>query len=170
MGGLFHHHGVITHPREVRASCGRASEDDAHGRDLRFGALGEATKRGSAGGEYLGLVGEVGPGGLRQGDGGEPVLRGDRAESKRFLKTDLVDRSSLHGRFVRGDEAFHARDDSDPADHASPRRDASHTVSSQRAELEKMRVRVEEELDALPGEELAARAMIASELASTLCW
>ena len=65
---LFDHHDVVAHAGHVRAAGGRASEDQADGRNLSFRTLSQMTKTCSTRNEYLILLWQVGASGFDAGN------------------------------------------------------------------------------------------------------
>src|SRR3954449_929451 len=96
--------------------------------------------------------------GLDEVDDRQPVLLGDLRAATTLLGAVRVGGAAAHGRVVGVDEALDALDDADACDQAGADRVAG-PPCRERRQLEKRRVRVEQQLDPLSGEHLAALAV-----------
>jgi hypothetical protein len=125
------------------------------GRDARLAAPGEIAEAPPSRHEDLALVGEVRAGRLDEGDGGQAVLIRHVREAAALDHGELAHRAALHRGLARGDHALHARDHADATDDAGAGRVTRHVLAGQRAQLEEVRVAIEQELDALARQQLA---------------
>ena len=131
-----------------------------------LGEPGEVAKPLSTDDEHLGLIGEVRPTRLDEIDQGEAVLAGDVHDAQRLRHRVAVHRTGLAGRVVGEDGALHPLDHPDAGDHVG----AEVLVGApgrQRRQLEERGVAIEEELDSLPGQELAPFTMTGHVLLAT---
>ena len=154
LGPLLDHHDVVAHARARRRrrrwSCRRPGP--------RWGAPaaelpGQVAEGPTPGDEQLGLGGKVGPSRLDQVDDGQPVLQGDVRGAGPLAEGERVHGPTPHGGVVGRDQAL------DPLDHADPDDGGcAHRVlgapRGQGASSRKARVPVEQQLDALAGQEL----------------
>ena len=117
-------------------------------------------------GEDLVLVGQVGAAGVDQVDARQPVLRGDLLRAQVLLDGQRVVGAALDGGVVAHDQALDARHAADARDHAGARRGVLaalfgiHAERGQRRDLEEGRARVEQALDAVARQQLAARQVL----------
>ena len=148
-------HGVVAHARRVGPSSRRRAEDEADRRDAGGRQLGEPAERGAARHEDLRLSGEVGATGLGQADVGESVLLGDLEGAQALRHARRVGGTALEGRVAPGDDALGALDHTDHR-HATGGEAVDRAVAGERGELEQRRVDVDEGLDPLSDEQLAA--------------
>ena len=86
---------------------------------------------------------------------GQPVLLGDLRGPEDLLDRPGVAGAALHGRVVRGDHALDALDHADAGDHAGADGEVG-APAGQRRQLEERRALVDEQLDPLAGQQLAA--------------
>ncbi len=154
LGPLLDHDDVVAHAGDVGTPGGGVAEDDGHRRQGGSRAPGQIPERPSPGDEQLGLRRQVGPTRLHQVDDGEPVLEGDVGGPGPLPEGKGVHGPAPHGGVVGGDEALHALDHADPDDRRRPDRVLG-APRRQGGELEEGGVAVEEQLDALTGQELA---------------
>ena len=111
-------------------------------------------------GEDLGLERQEGAAGVHEVHARQVVLLGDLLGAEVLLYGQRVVRAALDGRVVGDDHALAALHDADARD--DPGRGGIAVVEiprGQRGELEERRVRVDEPIDSLAGEELAAGAV-----------
>ncbi len=128
------------------------------GRELRL--VVEDAAEVVAVGEDLGLKGQEGAARVDEVEARQPVLRRDLLRAEVLLHREREVRAALHGRVVRDDHARPPLDRADAGDDAGRRRRAVvHVPRGERAELEERAVRVDEQVDALAGGQLAPRAM-----------
>ncbi len=155
-GGVLLQHDVVAHARHVGAARRRRAEHQRDRRDAGRGQPGEVLEGRAAGDEDVRLLGEVGPAGLGEGHERQAVLAGDLHGAQGLGHGDGRLRAALHRRVVRAHHALDAVDAADAGDQAR----ADGVVGApagQRGELEEGRAAVEQEADALAGQELAAR-------------
>ncbi|CAM5702648.1 hypothetical protein STENM327S_02821 [Streptomyces tendae] len=155
---LLDHDHVVGHAGDVGAPRGRVAEDDGDGGDPGRRQPCEVPEDRAAGDEDLLLGGQVGAAGLDEADAGQPVGEGDVVGAQGLLQRPGVAGAAAHGGVVGGDQALDALDDADAGDERGADRVLA-PPGRQRRQLQEGRVRVEEQLDALAGEELAALAV-----------
>ena len=158
--GAAHDHGLVGHRRDVRASRRARPHDE--------GDLGDPERRHArlvvedpaevlAVGEDVRLERQVRPAGVGQVEAREPVLLGDLLGAEVLLHGEGEVAPALHGRVVRHDDARAARDRADAGHDARARRVAVvEAVGRERCELQKGAAGIDEPLDPLAGEQLAA--------------
>ena len=160
---VAHDHALVAHRRDIGAAGGARAH---HAGDLRdpqrahLRLVEEDPPEVVAVGKHLGLVRQVGPAAVDQVEARQPVLARDLLRAQVLLDRQRVVGAALHRRVVGDDHALPARDAPDPGDH--PR--AGHLVvvepvGDQLADLEERRARIEQPLDPLPRQQLAARGM-----------
>ena len=154
LGPLLDHNDVVAHARHVRPAGGGVAEHQRHRGQRRRRVAGEVPEGPAAGDEELGLGGQVGTARLDQVDHGQAVLQGDVRGTGALAERVGVHRSAPHRGVVGADEALDPFDHADPDDRRGP-----HLVlgapGGQRAQLEEGRVPVDQQLDALVGQQLA---------------
>ena len=106
----------------------------------------------------LRLAAQIAPGGLHELDVGQPIPERDLQRPIDLLEGDGGDGAAEHGRVVSADDALHARHDTDAGDEPAADGELG-APTGEGAQLEKRRVTIEQELDALADEELAPLAM-----------
>ena len=160
---------VVAHPRLVRAARRRAAEHDRDRRDALAGETCDVAEEAPALGEVRELSAhlrvrvvrappEVAAGGLDELDIGEAVQPRDLERPVDLLEGDGGDGPAEDGRVVAADDALDAGHDPEPR--REPAADGEvGAPAGERTQLEKGRVAVEQELDALADEELAALPM-----------
>src|SRR5690606_17355039 len=158
LGALLDHHHVVAHPWHVGAACGGVAEDQGDGGDAGGGEPGEVAEEPPAGDEDLALAGQVGAAGLDQVDQRHPVLLGDLHRPHGLAAGPRVAGAAAHRGVVGDDHALGALDHADAGDDAGADREVA-APGGQRGQLQERRVRVEQQLDPLPGEELATAAV-----------
>ena len=166
LGPLVDHHDVVAHARDVGAAGSRVPEHEGHRGDAEARHLGDVVEGAAAGDEDLGLRGKVRAAGLDEIDEGQTVLLRDLHRAQVLPQGDRVDRTATRGRVVRDDYALPSLDDADPGDHARPDGERR-APPCERRQLEERRVAVDEELDPLPGEQLAALSVPVHVLLAT---
>ena len=108
--------------------------------------------------EYLILQRQVGAAGIDQVDAGQMILARDLLRAQVLLDGHRVIGAALDGRIVGDDHAFAAADAADAGDDAGSGHFAAiHVVGGQRAEFQKRRARIEQQIDAIARQQLAAR-------------
>jgi hypothetical protein len=112
-------------------------------------------------GKHLVLARQVGTTGVDQVDARQVVLLRDRLGAKMLLDREGVVGAAFHGRVVGDDHALAAADASDAGDDAGSGNlfVAVYLVGGELPDLEKRRAGVEERVDALARQQLAALAM-----------
>ena len=155
---------LVRHRRHVGAA-GRAGAHD-HG-DLRdaLGRHGRLIVEDAAEivpvGEDLVLVRQVGAAGVDQVDAGQPVLARHLLRPQMLLHRHRVVGAALDRGVVDDDHAFAARDAADAGDDPGRRHLAAvHAVRRELAELQERRAGVEQPLQPLARQQLAARRVL----------
>ena len=111
-------------------------------------------------GEHLVLARQERPAGVDQIDARQPVLPGDLLCAQVLLDGDRVVRAALHRRVVGDDHAFAARDAADACDHSRAGAFVVvHAVGGQRCQFEERAAGVEQPVDAVARQQLAAADM-----------
>ena len=146
-------HGVVAHPRRVRAAGGVRSERNGDGRDAHLRHLREIAEAGAALDEQVGLAGQVGAGRLVEQDQREPVLLDDLVEALLLAPARRVRRSAAVGHVGAADRHQRVLDDTDHVDDAGAD-GVLRAPRGERAQLEQGGVRVDEELDAFAHQQL----------------
>ena len=142
-------------PGHVGAAGGGVAEDQRDGRLLGGRRPGDVAEQLAARDEDLLLGRQVRAAGLDERDGRQPVLLGDLRGPEDLLDRPRVAGAALHRRVVGGDHALDALDDADAGDHAGADREVR-APAGQRRQLEERRALVDEQLDPLAGQQLAA--------------
>mmetsp|Transcript_7424 Transcript_7424/g.17919 ORF Transcript_7424/g.17919 Transcript_7424/m.17919 type:complete len:372 (+) Transcript_7424:1242-2357(+) len=156
-----HDHRLVRHRRHVRAARRARAE---HDRDLadplrrHAGLVVEDAAEVLSVGEDVRLPRQVGAARVDEVHAGQPVLRGDLLRAQVLLHRDRVVRPAFDRRVVGDDHHLPAGDHPDARDDAATRHllRAVHLVAGEGGELEEGGARVDERLDPLPGEHLAA--------------
>ena len=155
--------GLVAHRRHVGAAGGaRAHHDRDLGDALRahVGLVEEDPAEVLAVGKHVVLARQEGAAGIDEVDAGQAVLQRDLLRAQMLLHRHRVVGAALHRRVVGDDHAFLPVDAADAGDHAGRRRLAVvHAVGRELADLEERRARVEQAVDALARQQLAARRM-----------
>ncbi len=149
---------MVGHAGDVGAAGGGVAEDDGDRRDAGGRKPGQITEDGAPGDEDLLLGRQIGTPGLDEADAGQPVGEGDVVGPQGLLQRPGIAGSAAHGRVVGGDQALHAFHRSDAGDEGGADRVVA-APGGERGEFEEGRVGIEEQLDALAGEQLAALAV-----------
>jgi hypothetical protein len=152
------HDDVVRHPGHVRPAGGRVPENQRDGRDPGGRLLGEIAEPGAAGNEDLALRRKIRAAGLDEVDDRQPVLVRDLRRAALLLRTERVDRSATDRGVMGLDEDLRALHHTDPRDDASADGVAG-PPGAQRRELEERGVGIDQQLDALTREKLAALAV-----------
>ncbi len=155
---LLDHHHVVAHARDVGPAGGGVAEDQRHGRDGRGRVAGDVPEGPPPRDEQLGLGRQVRPARLGEADRREPVGQGDVG-----APGALAERPRVHGPAPDGGVGG-VDEDLDPFDHADPEDGGGAdgvlgAPGGERAQLEERGVPVEEQLDPLPGGQLAPLAV-----------
>lgn len=158
LGVVPDHHRVVAHPGHVGAAGGRVAEDDRERRDPRRGEAGQIAEHLAAGDEDVQLGRQVGAPGLDQADHRQPVLAGDLVGPQDLLERERVRGAAADGRVVGGDHALDALDDPDPGHDAAADPEVA-AVADERLQLEERAVAIDQQLDPLAREQLAALAV-----------
>ena len=155
LGRLLDHHGVVAHPRDVGAAGRRVAEDQRDRRLLAGAGPGQVAEDLAAGDEDLLLRGQVRAARLDQRDRRQAVLLRDLRGPEPLLHRPRVARPALDRGVVGGDQALDALDHTD----AGHQRGADGEVRAprrERRELQEGAARVDQQLDPLAREQLAA--------------
>ena len=165
-------HALVAHRRHVRAAGRARPEDGGDLRDagLRHGRLVvEDAAEVLAVGEHLVLHRQEGPAGVDQVDAGQPVVQGHLLRAQVLLHRHRVVGAALDGGVVGDDDALAAGDPPDAGDDARGRGvTVVQPVRGQRGELQERAAGVEQRVDPVAGQQLAARHVpLAGPLAAT---
>ena len=155
---------LVRHGRHIGAAGGARAHHHRHLRDARgrhVGLVEEDAAEVLAIGKHLVLRRQVGAARIHQVDAGQAVLRGDLLRAQVLLHRDGEVAAALH-RGVVGDDhaldALHAADAGDDA--AGGDLVVEHAPAGHRRELEEGRAGIEQRVDAVAHEQLAARDML----------
>ena len=127
-------------------------------RDAERGELGDVAERLPAGDEDLALVGKIGAAGLDEVDQRKAVLAGDLERAQALAHGGDGARAAADGRVVGDDHALDVLDDPDAGEQAGADGEVG-APRGERGQLEQRRVGIDEQLDPLAAEELAALAV-----------
>ena len=152
---VLDHDGVIAHAGEVGPTGGGGAEHDADGGDALRRQLGEPPELLTAGHEDVGLARQVGSSGLHQEQEREAVLLRHVHGTEELADGGRARRPAADGGVVGDDEALGVRHLGQRNHHAAADRVAG-LQPGQRAELEHRRAGIDERLEALAHEHLAA--------------
>jgi hypothetical protein len=155
---LLDEHRVVAHAWGVGTAGGVRTERHRDRRDAHLGELRQVLEAGTTLDEQVGLAGQVGAGGLVEHDHRQPVLPGDLVEPRPLLPRRRVARAAAVGHVGTADRALDALDDAD-AGAAADADGILRAPTGERAQLEERRVGIDERLDALAHEHLAAAAV-----------
>ena len=148
-------HGVVAQPGHVRAAGGGAAEHERERRDVEARQAGEVAEHRAAGDELVRLRRQVGAARLDEVDQRQPVALGDLLRAQRLAQRVGVVGPAADRGVVAVDHALDALDDADARDDA-----AAHVivgpVRDERLQLEERAVAVEQQLDPLADQQLAA--------------
>jgi hypothetical protein len=155
---------LVAHRRHVGATGGARAE---HGGDLRnalgreIGLIEEDAAEVLLVRKNFVLHGQEGAAGIDQIDAGQPVFHGDFLRPQMLFHGQRVIGAALHRRIVGDDHAFDAFDAADAGDHRG-RRDiaAIHAIGGELADFQKGRAGVEQAIDPLARQQLAACQML----------
>ena len=154
---------LIAHRGDIGAAGGAAAHHagdlgDALGAHLR--RVEEDAAEMVAVGEHLGLMRQVGAAAVDQIDARQPVLLGDLLRAQMLLDRQRIVRAAFDRRVVADDHHLAARDPADAGDDAGARHFALvHVAGGELPDLEEWRARVEQTLDAVTRQKLAAQDM-----------
>ena len=154
LGPLPDHDGVVGQAREVGAAGRRVAEDEGHGGDAGPRQPGQVAEHRPAGDEDLGLGGQVGPAGLDQLDQRQAVALGDLHGPQGLAEPERVGGPAADGRVAGRDHALDPRHRPDAGDAAGPDGEVG-PPGGQRRQLQERAVAVQQQLDPLPGQQLA---------------
>ena len=161
--GAVDDHALVAHGRDVGAAGGGGAHHDGDLGDAAGGHAGLVVEDAAevvAVGEHLGLERQEGAAGVDQVDAGQGVLLGDLLRAQVLLDGDGVVGAALDGGVVGDDHAGQAGDGADAGDDAGARRlVVVEALAGQGRELEEGGAAVDQALDPLAGEQLAAGAM-----------
>ena len=161
-------HGLVAHRRHVGAARGaRAHHDRDLGDALRahVGLVEEDPAEVLAVGEDVVLPRQEGAARVDEVDARQPVLQRDLLRPQMLLDRHRVVGAALHRRVVGDDHAFLAVDTADAGDHSRGRSFAVvHAPGRELADLEERRAGVEQAVDALARQQLAARGVALARL------
>ena len=155
---LVDHHDVVAHPGHVRPAGGRVPEHEGDRRHSHGRQLGEVVEPLTAGDEDLALVRKIGAARLHQVDHGQPVLTGDLHRPEVLAQRGDGARAAAHCGVVGDQHALGSLDDADAREHPRSDREVG-APGGQRRELEQWRVGIDQQLDALAGQQLATLAV-----------
>ena len=161
---LAHDDGLVAHRRHVGAAGGARAHHhrdlrDAHRRHRRL--VVEDAAEVVAVREDLVLQRQEGAAGVDQIDAWQMVLQRDLLGAQVLLDRHGIVGAALHGGVVGDDQALHALDPADASDHAGRGRlVAVHPEGGHLADLQEGRARVEQVVDALARQQLAAGNML----------
>ena len=158
---IAHDDGFVGHGGNIGAA-GRAGAH--HHRDLgnalgrHIGLIEENAAEMIAVGKDLVLHGQEGAAGIDQIDAGQVVLLGDFLRAQMLFHGQRIIGSALHRGVIGDDHALDARDAADACDDAGARRVvAIKAMGGELADFEKSRAGIEQGVDALARQKLAAR-------------
>ena len=152
---VLDHHRVVAHAGEVGPARGRRAEHDADGGDALRRELRQPPELLAPGDEHVGLAGQVGASGLHQEQQREAVLLGHVHGAQELADRRRARRPAAHGRVVGDDEALGVRH-LGQRDHDTATDRVARVQPGQRAQLEHRRAGVDQRLQALADQHLAA--------------
>ena len=157
---VAHDHRLVAHRRHVRTAGGARPEDRGDLRDTVGGQVGLVVEDAAevlAVGEHLVLARQERSPGVDQVDARQAVLSGDLLCAQVLLDGDRVVRAALHRRVVGHDHALATRDSADAGDHSrAGTLVVVHAVGGQRRQFQEGAAGVEQPVDAVAGQQLAA--------------
>ena len=168
---VLHDDGLVAHGRDVGAARRAGAQHDGHLRQARrrhARLVVEDAAEVIAVGEDLGLQRQERSARIDEVDAGQAVLERDLLRAQVLLHGERVVGAALHRGVVGDHDGVAAGDLPDAGD--DPRARGLVVVAApgrQRADLEERRARVEQVLDALARQELAARSMALAGLGRT---
>ncbi len=160
---VAHHDGFVGHRRYISATCGTGAHHhgnlrNAHG--AHVGLVEENSAEVFAVREHFILARQVGTAGIHQVDAWQAILLGDSLSTEVLFNGERVVAAAFYRGVVCNDHAFDALDSTDTGNHAGGSDVlAIHLVGGQWRDLEKGRARVEEGVDAVTHQQLAASDM-----------
>ena len=163
--------GLVAHRRDVCAACGTRSE---HRRDLG-NALGthrrlvvEDAAEVLAVGEHLVLARQERAAGVDEVDARQPVLQRDLLGAQMLLDRNRVVGTAFDGRVVGDDHAFTPGDPADAGDHAcAGALVVVHAVGGQGRQFEQRTARIQQPVDPVARQQLAAADVALAGLGRT---
>ena len=163
-GGLLAHHDrFVGHGRHVGAACGARAHHHGDLRDAlgtHVGLVEEDAPKVLAVGEHFVLARQVGTAGVHKVHAGQAVLLGDGLGAQVLFHRQRVVRAAFDRGVVGHDHAFDALDAADAGNHACGRYVfAIHLMGGQLADLQERRAGVEQAVDTLAWQQLAARGV-----------
>ena len=162
---------LVAHRGYVRAASRARAHDDGELRNAARGQLRLVVEDPSemlAIGEHLVLTRQEGAARIDEIDARQRVLERDLLRAQMLLDGDRVVRPALHRRVVRDDDAFETPDAADARDDATGGNPvAIEFVPGECPDLEKWRARIEQPVDALSSQHLAAFVMLRAGLRRT---
>ena len=161
--GSAHDHGLVAHRRHVGASGRAGAHDDGDLGDAlgrHPGLVEEDTAEVIAVRKDLVLHRQERASGVHEVDARQAVLLGHFLRPQVLLHRERVVGAALDGCVVGDDHALDALDDADAGDQAGPWSYAAVLLpGGERVQLEECRAGIEQPLDSLTREQLAARTM-----------
>ena len=160
---IAHDDALVRHRRHIGAAGGAGTHHDrdlrnARGRHLRL--IVEDAAEMPLVGENLVLLRQECAAGIDHVDAGQIVLPRDILRAQMLLHRHRIVGAALDGRIVGDDHAFASRDPPDPGDDARRMHIAAiEPVGGERRQFEKRRARIDQEIDALARQHLAARGV-----------
>ena len=158
---VAHDDGFVAHRRDVGAARGARAHDHRDLRNARrrhVGLVEEDAPEVFLVGKHLVLAGQVRAARVHQVHTGQAVFFGHALRAQVLLHRDRVIRAALHRRVVAHHHALAPGDAADAGDDAGAGRlVAVHAEGGQRRQLEEGRAGVEQHLDAIAGQQFAAR-------------
>jgi hypothetical protein len=155
---------LVRHGRHVGTARRAGTHDDAdlgNAQRRHVGLVVEDAAEVVAVGENIVLGRQVGAAGVDQVDAGQAVLLGDFLGAQVLLHRQRKVGATLHRRVVGDDHAFDALHPADAGDDAGRGHVAAvHAVGRQRRELEEGRAGIDQGVDALARQQLAARLVL----------
>ena len=152
------HHDGVAHAGHVGAAGGGVAEDQGDGRDTGRGQPGQVAEDLAAGDEDVLLGGQVRPAGLDEVDQRQPVLPRDLHRPQRLLQRPRVAGAAADRGVVGDQHALDVLDDADAGDDTGADGEVA-APGRQGRQLEERAVRVDQQLDPLAGQQLAALPM-----------
>ena len=158
LGLAVHQDRVVAHAGHVGAARGGVAEHQRHRGNGQAGQLGQLVEDPPGRDEQVGLGRQVGAARLHQVHHRQPVHPGDLQRAQGLAQRVRVHRAAPDGRVVRDDHALDAGDHPEARHYAGADGEPG-PPGGQRGQLEERAVRVDEQLDPLPGQQLAPVAV-----------
>ena len=160
---VAHDDALVRHRRNIGAAGGAGAHHDGNLRDAlrrHLRLIVEDAAEMPLVGKDLVLLRQEGAAGIHHVNAGQIVLPRDILGAKMLLHGHRIIGAALDGRIVGDDHAFAPRYPSHPGDDAGRMHVAAiEAVGRQRRQLEKRRAGIDQEIDALARQHLAARGM-----------